>query len=70
MVWHRVYMSEFGTSKARWSVSRVEERPPQGHWRQRYLGQVAGQEVNTWLKELSHINPRTGLPWVTRQVLR
>lgn len=63
-------MSEFGTSKARWSVSGVEERPPQGHWRQRYLWQVAGQEVITWRKELRHTSPSTGLPLETRQVLR
>ncbi|XP_075900360.1 F-box only protein 15-like isoform X2 [Nelusetta ayraudi] len=68
VVWHRIYMSEFGTSKARWSVSTVEERPLQGHWRKRYLWQVAGQEVDTWREELRHTNPSTGLPWETRQL--
>lgn len=61
-------MSEFGRSTARWSVSRVLQK--QGHWKQRYLWYVAGQEVNLWKKELRHTNPRTGLPLLTRDVLR
>lgn len=77
VVWHKIYMAKFGTWNPKLPVSdtvvRAEpesvEGRPRGHWRKLYFWMMAGHKVNVW-KELKHINPNTGLPQQTKQVLR
>ncbi|KAE8281195.1 F-box only protein 15 [Larimichthys crocea] len=54
----------------------AEGRPPEaedqsaGRWKKLYFRTVAGQEMSKWRRELTDINPYTGLPKHTERVLR
>lgn len=73
VVWHKIYMSKFGTWKPKSPVragpEEVEDRP-RGHWRKLDFWTMAGHGVNVWKKELKHIDLNTGLPRQTEWVLR
>uniref|UniRef100_A0A3Q0S6B8 F-box protein 15 n=1 Tax=Amphilophus citrinellus TaxID=61819 RepID=A0A3Q0S6B8_AMPCI len=74
IMWHRIYMSEFGW-KLKWpdDVGVKEELAKDrstGHWKRMYFQMMTGQEMNKWRRELRDINVYTGLPRQTEWVLR
>uniref|UniRef100_A0A3Q3W7M2 F-box domain-containing protein n=1 Tax=Mola mola TaxID=94237 RepID=A0A3Q3W7M2_MOLML len=79
LVWHEIYMSEFGSQA--WKPKSVDDSvlkvDPEvvddrlvGHWKKLYLRTVAGREMNKWRRQLRDINTYTGLPRQTEWVLR
>ncbi|XP_030576319.1 F-box only protein 15-like [Archocentrus centrarchus] len=74
IMWHRIYMSEFGW-KLKWpdDVGVKEELAKDrstGRWKRMYFQMMTGQEMNKWRRELRDINVYTGLPRQTEWVLR
>ncbi|RXN08678.1 F-box only 15-like protein [Labeo rohita] len=47
----------------------VEERPA-GYWKKQLLKEMAGYKDTLWKTELKHMNPHTGMPALTEEVLR
>lgn len=47
----------------------VQERP-KGYWRNTFFKEIAGLNVNKWRKKLQRIDPYSGLPRHTEEVLR
>lgn len=43
---------------------------PEGYWKKLLLKEMAGYRDTMWRTELRHMNPRTGMPALTEQVLR
>ncbi|XP_019132002.2 F-box only protein 15 [Larimichthys crocea] len=79
VMWHKIYNAEFGKQvwKPKWwdepalKVDPAEaEDQSAGRWKKLYFRTVAGQEMSKWRRELTDINPYTGLPKHTERVLR
>ncbi|XP_072309970.1 F-box only protein 15-like [Eucyclogobius newberryi] len=74
LLWHRIYMTEFGVTRSWWVDYRRPAPTPgfssTGPWKQKYFKALAEQEFNNWRHELRDINPFTGLPRQTERVLR
>lgn len=51
------------------STPCVQERPV-GYWKKLLLKEMAGYRDTKWKSELRHMNPHTGMPALTEQVLR
>lgn len=77
-LWSVLYASEF--EKKKWrprvrimteavSSTSVEEKPA-GYWKKLLLKEMAGYKDTMWKTELRHMNPHTGMPALTEQVLR
>ncbi|XP_067309991.1 F-box only protein 15 [Pseudorasbora parva] len=77
-LWSVLYASEF--EKKNWrprgsmmieavSSTSVEEKPA-GYWKKLLLKEMAGYKDTMWKTELRHMNPHTGMPALTEQVLR
>ncbi|KAK9979527.1 hypothetical protein ABG768_012953 [Culter alburnus] len=77
-LWSVLYASEFEKKKWRPQVrimteavssTSVEEKPA-GYWKKLLLKEMAGYKDTLWKTELRHMNPHTGMPALTEQVLR
>ncbi|XP_039533329.1 F-box only protein 15 [Pimephales promelas] len=51
------------------SSTSVEEKPA-GYWKKLLLKEMAGYNDTMWKTELRHMNPHTGMPALTEQVIR
>ncbi|XP_073732250.1 F-box only protein 15 isoform X2 [Misgurnus anguillicaudatus] len=51
------------------STTGVPEKP-EGYWKKLLLKEMAGYRDTMWKSELRHMNPHTGMPALTEQVLR
>ncbi|XP_030623416.1 F-box only protein 15 [Chanos chanos] len=78
-MWYKLYSREYAKNK--WRPKRIEkvtdgmravtvQERPKGYWRRLFFREMAGYNENKWKKELKAINPYTGLPRQTEQVLR
>ncbi|XP_050989026.1 F-box only protein 15 [Labeo rohita] len=77
-LWSALYASEIEKKKWRPRVNVmkedvsntiVEERPA-GYWKKQLLKEMAGYKDTLWKTELKHMNPHTGMPALTEEVLR
>lgn len=77
-LWSVLYASEFEKKKWRPSVrimtevvsNTIVEEKPAGYWKKLLLKEMAGYKDTMWKTELRHMNPHTGMPALTEQVLR
>ncbi|XP_054480327.1 F-box only protein 15-like [Anoplopoma fimbria] len=82
VIWHKIYMSDFGSQTWRPKSSSVDaalkvdpvvtvgEDRSAGRWKKMYFRTAAGQDVNKWRREMKDVSPYTGLPRRTESVLR
>ncbi|MBN3295232.1 FBX15 protein, partial [Amia calva] len=78
-LWYKIYTTALG--KRKWkpkvinettavlSAASIEEKPS-GYWRRLYFSKILGNNENKLKHQLKNINPYTGLPSKTEQVLR
>lgn len=52
------------------AVSTTGVHKPVGYWKKLLFKEMAGYQNNMWKSELRHMNPHTGMPALTEQVLR
>ncbi|XP_056600459.1 F-box only protein 15 [Triplophysa dalaica] len=76
-LWYVLYACEI--EKRRWrprvcmaseAVSTTGVHKPVGYWKKLLFKEMAGYQNNMWKSELRHMNPHTGMPALTEQVLR
>lgn len=78
-LWYQFYTRELIKKKqgcqkvqathGRHSVEVVQEKP-KGYWRNAFFKEITGLNTNKWSKKLQRINPYSGLPCHTEEVLR
>ncbi|KAL4635161.1 F-box only protein 15 [Arapaima gigas] len=79
VLWYRMYTREFegkrfkpkhvDTVTEAMNFASIQEKPA-GYWKTLYFRKISGYDENKWKKQLKDINPYTGLPRLTEQVLR
>ncbi|KAJ8277704.1 hypothetical protein GJAV_G00078800 [Gymnothorax javanicus] len=79
-MWYRMFTTE-SEKMSKWKPKLTSEVPegmnaftivekPEGYWKRLYFRKMAGYNENKWKRQLKDINPYTGLPRLTEQVLR
>ncbi|XDV47329.1 hypothetical protein PO909_016997 [Leuciscus waleckii] len=77
-IWYQFYIREHAKKKKAnqedhmirdLGLVGVKERP-EGYWRKTFFTEIASLNVNKWRKKLKHIDPYSGLPRHTEEVLR
>ncbi|XP_048031344.1 F-box only protein 15 isoform X1 [Megalobrama amblycephala] len=71
-MWYQFYIREHTKKKKANQedhMAGVQERP-KGYWRNTFFKEIAGLNVNKWRKKLKRIDPYSGLPHHTEEVLR
>lgn len=71
-MWYQFYIREHTKKKKANQedhMAGVQERP-KGYWRNTFFKEIAGLNVNKWRKKLKRIDPYSGLPHHTDEVLR
>ncbi|KAG1953926.1 hypothetical protein F2P79_009379 [Pimephales promelas] len=77
-VWYQFYICEHAKKKKAnqeghmmrdLGLVGLQERP-KGYWRNTFFKEIAGLNVNKWRKKLQRIDPYSGLPRHTEEVLR
>ncbi|XP_064189202.1 F-box only protein 15 isoform X1 [Anguilla rostrata] len=79
-MWYRMFTNESGKMK-KWKPKQTDEvaegmnavsiqEKPEGYWKRLYFRKMVGYNESKWKRQLKAINPYTGLPRLTEQVLR
>ncbi|KAJ0022973.1 hypothetical protein NQD34_015107 [Periophthalmus magnuspinnatus] len=78
-LWHKIFLKEFGGKERKDHPEFVRDLLKKtadiqdlgvGHWKRLYFKTGADYDMDKWKKSLRIINPHTGLPSKTEQVLR
>lgn len=77
MIWYELYSCEMGRRKWRPKlcetpgfVSTDVQEVPAAVWKKLLFSEMGFHKDTVWMKELRHMNPNTGMPAQTEQVLR
>ncbi|KAJ8376593.1 hypothetical protein SKAU_G00071730 [Synaphobranchus kaupii] len=79
-MWYRMFTNEYEKME-KWKLKQADEvvegvnavsiqEKPEGYWKRLYFRKMSGYNEKKWKRQLKAINPYTGLPRLTEQVLR
>lgn len=74
-LWYLFYIRELtkkkkGCQKDQGLGVKVVQEKPKGYWRNAFFKEITGLNANKWRKKLQRIDPYSGLPCHTEEVLR